>query len=175
MAKLEEIVVDSKVLGILPSQTVEIQSVRWRGSGVLDITYKDQSGNYNGTLLYRDDEARLELQSAALPWSFDADGEKLKLYSEANRIHLAHLFDPYLAVHTSSVEPLPHQISVVYEEMLSRLPLCYILALVEVDGTDTKTTYLKEPFHTRPDFTMTSVNYDINDLIENAIIVLQDR
>ncbi len=128
MAKLEEIVVDSKVLGLVPNQAVEIQSVRWRGSGVLDVTYKDQSGNYGGILLYRDDEARLELQSAALPWSFDADGEKLKLYSEANRIHLAHLFDPYLAVHTSSVEPLPHQISAVYEEMLPRLPLRYVLA-----------------------------------------------
>lgn len=128
MAKLEEIVVDSKVLGLVPNQAVEIQSVRWRGSGVLDVTYKDQNGHYNGTLLYRDDEARLELQAAALPWSFDADGEKLKLYSEANRIHLAHLFDPYLAVHTSSVEPLPHQISAVYEEMLPRLPLRYVLA-----------------------------------------------
>ena len=141
----------------------------------MDVTYKVQTGYYGGMLIYRDDETRLELQSATLPWSFDADGEKLNLYSEANRIHLAHLFDPYLAVHTSFVEPLPHQISVVYEEMLSRLPLCYILALVEVDGTETKNTYLKEPFHTRPDFTMTSVNYDISDLIKNAIIILQDR
>lgn len=128
MVKLEEIVVDSKVLGLVPNQTVEIQSAKWRGSGVLDITYKDQSGNYGGMLLYRDDEARLSIQEASLPWSFDADGEKLKLYSEANRIHMAHLFDPYLAVHTSSVEPLPHQISAVYEEMLPRLPLRYVLA-----------------------------------------------
>lgn len=44
------------------------------------------------------------------------------------RIHLAHLFDPYLAVHTSAIEPLPHQISAVYEEMLPRLPLRYVLA-----------------------------------------------
>ena len=128
MAKLEDIVVDSKILGLVPNQAVDIQSVRWRGSGVLDVTYKDQDGNYGGMLLYREDESRLELQSATLPWSFDADGEKLKLYSEANRIHLAHLFDPYLAVHTSSVEPLPHQISAVYEEMLPRLPLRYVLA-----------------------------------------------
>ena len=44
------------------------------------------------------------------------------------QIGLAHLFDPYLAVHTSSVEPLPHQISAVYQEMLPRLPLRYVLA-----------------------------------------------
>ena len=41
---------------------------------------------------------------------------------------MAHLFDPYLAAHTSSIEPLPHQISAVYQEMLPRLPLRYILA-----------------------------------------------
>ena len=63
-----------------------------------------------------------------LPWSFDANGDQLKLASEAYRISLAHLFDPYLAVHTSSVEPLPHQISAVYKEMLPRLPLRYVLA-----------------------------------------------
>ena len=38
------------------------------------------------------------------------------------------MFDPYLAVHTSSVEPLPHQISAVYQEMLPKLPLRYVLA-----------------------------------------------
>ena len=48
--------------------------------------------------------------------------------SEALRIHLAHLFDPALAVHTSLVEPLPHQITAVYEAMLPRQPLRFLLA-----------------------------------------------
>jgi superfamily II DNA or RNA helicase len=48
--------------------------------------------------------------------------------SEAQRIRLAHLFDPLLAVHTSNVEPLPHQITGVYKEMLPRQPLRYLLA-----------------------------------------------
>jgi hypothetical protein len=33
-----------------------------------------------------------------------------------------------LAVHTSLVEPLPHQITAVYEEMLQRQPLRFLLA-----------------------------------------------
>ena len=41
---------------------------------------------------------------------------------------LAHLFDPVLAVHTSVVEPLPHQITAVYESMLPRQPLRFLLA-----------------------------------------------
>jgi hypothetical protein len=36
--------------------------------------------------------------------------------SYEHRIRLAHLFDPVLAVHTSMVEPLPHQITAVYED-----------------------------------------------------------
>ena len=61
-------------------------------------------------------------------WSFDADGALLRLVTEANRIKLAHYFDPYLAIHTSLVDPLPHQITAVYGEMLPRQPLRFLLA-----------------------------------------------
>ena len=47
--------------------------------------------------------------------------------AEAYRINLAHLFDPMMAC-TSNVEPLPHQITAVYESMLPRQPLRYVLA-----------------------------------------------
>ena len=56
------------------------------------------------------------------------DGELLRLVSEALRIKLAHLFDPMVAVYTSMIEPLPHQITAVYGEMLSRQPLRFLLA-----------------------------------------------
>ena len=62
------------------------------------------------------------------PWSFDGDGAAYRLVAEALRIRLAHLFDPLLAVHTSLVEPLPHQITAVYEAMLPRQPLRFLLA-----------------------------------------------
>ncbi len=47
---------------------------------------------------------------------------------EATRIKLAHLFDPMMAIHTSDVEPLPHQITAVYESVLPRQPLRFVLA-----------------------------------------------
>ena len=103
-------------------------AVQWYGNAVLNLTYKNSRGDLGNRILYREDEGQLSLQDASLPWSFDADGAKLRLASEAWRIHYAHLFDPYLAVHTSDVEPLPHQISAVYQEMLGRLPLRYVLA-----------------------------------------------
>jgi hypothetical protein len=49
----------------------------------------------------------------------------------------------------------------------------YILAIVEVDGTNTKTVYLKKPFRERPDFAATSVNYDIVELVGGSEILLQ--
>lgn len=79
-------------------------------------------------MLFRSDESRLELAEAGRPWAFDAPGEEFKLCLEAYRINLAHLFDPMMAVHTSNVEPLPHQISAVYEAMLPRQPLRFVLA-----------------------------------------------
>ena len=70
----------------------------------------------------------LRLWSLVRPWSFDGDGAAFRLVSEAHRIRLAHLFDPVLAVHTSMVEPLPHQITAVYDAMLPRQPLRFLLA-----------------------------------------------
>lgn len=128
MAKLEKITVGSTVKGIIGNEPVSIVAVQWYGSNVLEITYKDTRGVPGTQLLYRDSEPGIEVLSNNLPWSFDADASQMKLASEAYRISLAHLFDPYLAVHTSSVEPLPHQISAVYQEMLPKLPLRYVLA-----------------------------------------------
>src|SRR6202042_131742 len=79
-------------------------------------------------LLYRHDEPRLDLVEQGRPWGFDGDGALFRLVSEAQRIRLAHLFDPVLAVHTSVVDPLPHQITAVYESMLPRQPLRFFPA-----------------------------------------------
>ena len=59
---------------------------------------------------------------------FTADGRLFRLAAEAERIRLAYLFDPYVAVHASRIEPLPHQITAVYGEMLPRQPLRFLLA-----------------------------------------------
>ena len=126
--KLEELQPDAAVRGILPNGTVEVVSVQWHGSEALTLIYRPPSGGIAEEILYRHDEARLEVVEQGRPWSFDGDGSAYRLVSEARRIRLAHLFDPVLAVHTSLVEPLPHQITAVYEAMLPRQPLRFLLA-----------------------------------------------
>jgi superfamily II DNA or RNA helicase len=128
MARLEDISVGASVVGVAGNAPARVVAVKWYGNAVLEITFKDARGQLGSQLLYREDEERLSVADGSLPWSFDADANLLRLTSEAYRIKLAHIFDPYLAVHTSAIEPLPHQISAVYQEMLSRLPLRYILA-----------------------------------------------
>src|SRR5438552_13114205 len=128
MSTLEQLQPHASVRGILPDCRVTVVSVQWFGSEALELTYKDPSGRVANQLLYRHDEPRLEVLSLGIPWSFDGDGAVFRLVSEAHRIRLAHLFDPVLAVHTSLVEPLPHQITAVYDEMLPRQSLRFLLA-----------------------------------------------
>ena len=66
-------------------------------------------------------------------------------------------------------------VTVSKNEILTGLnkPDEYILAIVEVDGQQTRTVYLKKPFRNAPDFTATSVNFNIIDLINDAEILLQ--
>jgi len=126
--KLEELKVNASVRGILPNSLVQVVSVKWFGSDVVELTYKNPDGNVANQLIYRNSEDRLEVVEHGRPWSFDGDGSLFRLVSEAQRIRLAHLFDPVLAVHTSDVDPLPHQITAVYETMLPRQPLRFLLA-----------------------------------------------
>lgn len=126
--KLEHLTVGAAVRGILPDALVTVVSAQWFGSEALELTYKTPAGKLANELIYRHDEPRLELVEQGRPWSFDGDGRMFRLVSEAHRIRLAHLFDPVLAVHTSLVDPLPHQITAVYEAMLPRQPLRFLLA-----------------------------------------------
>ncbi|AFZ48924.1 helicase-related protein [Dactylococcopsis salina] len=128
MTQLENLTRGATVRGVLPNQNVTVIDTQWHGSDVVELTYKDVNGQPHTELLLRDNETTLEIVTEGRSWSFDGDGGSFRLVSEAHRIRLAHLFDPLLAVHTSLVEPLPHQITAVYSEMLTRQPLRFLLA-----------------------------------------------
>ena len=126
--KLEDLQPHSKVGGIDPEGPATVVATKWLGSHAIEVTYRIPTGGEATRILYRSDEPGLEPLTRPRPWTFDADGALFRLVSEAQRIRLAHLFDPLLAVHTSLVEPLPHQITAVYESMLPRQPLRFLLA-----------------------------------------------
>src|SRR5260370_34780142 len=127
MSRLEDLTQNASIRGILPSGLVTVVSVQWHGSESLELTYKTPEGKVANELLYRHDEPRIEVIEQGRPWSFDGDGALFRLVSEAQRIRLAHLFDPVLAVHTSVVEPLPHQITAVFDALRPRHPVRFLL------------------------------------------------
>src|ERR1043165_972129 len=128
MSRLEALLPNTAIRGVVRDSIVTVVNVQWFGSDAVELTYKTPAGKVANELLYRDAEARIEVVERGRPWSFDGYGTLFRLVSEAHRIRLAHLFDPVLAVHTSLVEPLPHQITAVYESMLPRQPLRFLLA-----------------------------------------------
>ncbi|WP_140628358.1 helicase-related protein [Methylibium rhizosphaerae] len=128
MLKLEDIKKNAALVGLEPGHVVRVVTTEVVGDNAITVYYKTPDGALHERMLFRQDEGTLSLAVVGRPWAFDADGESFKLGVEALRIDLAHLFDPMMAVHTSNVEPLPHQITAVYESMLPRQPLRYVLA-----------------------------------------------
>lgn len=128
MAKLEDLKVNARVRGLDPAGPVDILNIRWHGTDIVEVTYRDIKGNNRSELLFRDKEQQLDILEPGPAWAFNCDGRLFRLVSEALRIRMAYLFDPWMAVHLSLIEPLPHQITAVYDEMLPRQPLRFLLA-----------------------------------------------
>ena len=126
--RIEEIEKGQSIAGLEPTVIGTIKAVDAVGDDAVQVFYQTPDGAFKERLISRADEPNLSIATVERPWSFDGDGNDFKLAVEAKRIDLAFLFDPMMAVHTSNVEPLPHQITAVYESMLPRQPLRYLLA-----------------------------------------------
>ena len=125
--KLERIVPGIRLSGVAGDAAVEIIATRAYGPDAVEVTWKGPDG-LGDRILYREDERRIQEVAPGRRYAFDGDGQAFRLASEALRIRLAHLFDPYVAVNASHIEPLPHQLTAVYEAMLGRQPLRFLLA-----------------------------------------------
>jgi superfamily II DNA or RNA helicase len=126
--KIEDIKPGVPLAGLEPAVIGSVVAVVPIAEGSVQVLYKTPDGTLKERLINRADEPNLTVATTERPWSFDGDGETFKLVVEAKRIDLAFLFDPMMAVHTSNVEALPHQITAVYESMLPRQPLRFVLA-----------------------------------------------
>ena len=104
----------------------EVVQVARFGADALNLVFR-VNGRVGERLVYRGEETAFEQIDAGRAYAFDADGGLLRLASEAYRIRLAYLFDPYLAVSASQIEA---QITAVYGEMLTRQPLRFCSRMI---------------------------------------------
>src|ERR1700721_3100134 len=116
------------LVGLEPDLVCSVVAVNVIADGAVQVLYKLPDGNFKERLLGIADESTIALATTERPWAFDGDAAAFQLACEAKRIDLAFLFCPMMAVHPSNVDPLPHQITAVYEAMLPRQPLRFVLA-----------------------------------------------
>ncbi|HEY9390791.1 MAG TPA: helicase-related protein, partial [Mycobacteriales bacterium] len=114
--------------GLVGADPVTVDSVRWIGNNYLTVVYRDDDGRLDDAVVGRDQESRMRSDRGGRSHPLDGDAESWRLAAEALRIRYAALFDPMLAVTTSDLAVLPHQIRAVYGELLPRRPLRFLLA-----------------------------------------------
>ncbi|MDT0467821.1 DEAD/DEAH box helicase [Streptomyces gibsoniae] len=124
---LEELKPGLRIDGLMPAEVVTLIAAQWHGANAVELTYKTAAGGLDQRVVFRKDEDKLSVAHSGSR-AFDASAGDFKLVAEAQRISLAGLFDPMLAVATSDVQPLPHQIRAVYGELIPRTPLRFLLA-----------------------------------------------
>ncbi len=112
-----------RLRGVIPGKTVTLIAVDPIDTDLVEVFYRDDSGRSGARTITDVDVAKLEVVAdfGTAP-ALDADPDEFRLAAEALRIKYAALYDPMVAVNSSEVDPLPHQIRAVYEELLPRIP-----------------------------------------------------
>ena len=128
-APLPNVVRQGAVLrGLAGPEPVTVVAVTRLTDDSVNVVYRTETGAMAERMVFATDLPQLTAVEAGAAFRFDGDPASFKLAAEARRMRLAHLFDPQAALGTSDVDPLPHQLRAVYEEMLPRHPLRYVLA-----------------------------------------------
>ena len=86
----EDVQPDATVRAVLPDALVTVVNVPWHGLGTLTVACRGPNGRVADEILYRHDEPRLEFVEASRPRSFDGDGARFRVVSEAHGIRPAH-------------------------------------------------------------------------------------
>lgn len=123
--KTSELMPGQKIMGLSTKGPIEIIQVNSFTDGVASIVARQTDGSL--TEIVVSDEMKFSLVDFEA-FSFSGDPTSFKLAMEAKRMSLAGIFDPFVAVSSSNLQVLPHQLSAVYGELLGRVPLRFLLA-----------------------------------------------
>lgn len=107
-------------------EPVEIKKVDRREDGIEIVGAMTQSGGYVGVILSEDEISHINLKK--INCDFSSEPWKVFLAVESIRYRFASEYDPLLAMNTSKIDPLPHQIEAVYGHVLKMPRIRFLLA-----------------------------------------------
>ncbi|MCP9274046.1 DEAD/DEAH box helicase [Mycolicibacterium arenosum] len=116
----------AKVEGLVADTVVEIIEITQTGSGAF-VKFRDEYGIDEQRLFSTEALNDAQAVSGGGP-TLDANPDQFWLAIEALRLRNAALINPLLAVSSSNVEALPHQVQAVYDCMLTGHPKRFLLA-----------------------------------------------
>ena len=126
---LGDLTAGMRLVGFVGVDAVEVLAVNPVGGEAVEVVYREKSGSIDARMATAEDLRGVRVErgdDGTAP--YDADPRDFMLAAEALRIKYAALYDPMAAVSSSEIEPLPHQIRAVYEQMLPQVPLRFLLA-----------------------------------------------
>lgn len=118
----------TKLTGVIPGQVVTVATAIPLGNDAAEVFYTASDGSVGREVFDADSISNVRIVKSDDGPAFDADPDEFRLAAEALRIKSAALYDPMSAVYSSDIDPLPHQIRAVYEDMLPQVPLRFLLA-----------------------------------------------
>ncbi|MFK5646797.1 DEAD/DEAH box helicase [Ornithinimicrobium sp. LYQ121] len=142
MADQDELTPGALVTGVVDGEAVRVVSVRVSGDSAL-VSFERGSGERGSAFLSRDQLLGVIPAQRSVTW--DAPWSDVQLGLQALAITAAPHEGWLLAVSSSNVTPLPHQVQAVYHEMLPHERLRFLLADDPGAGKTIMTgLYLKE-------------------------------
>ena len=124
----EEAIQNGQILtGPQFNEPMRVLTVGSAGAGFRSLgLVGQQTQQFRQVTLSADDIAQLAITDPAP--SFEGDGHSLRLGLQAHALGIAHEFDPYFGLSISHVDPLPHQLEAVYEQLLKAPTVRFLLA-----------------------------------------------
>lgn len=115
------------ISGSLFNEPMRVETVQADPSGGMTLGLVGiNSEKFRKVTLSEKDLQTLAVQSTG--FTYDGDGELLRLGLQAYSLGIAWEFDPYFGLSISRVDPLPHQLEAVYDYLLKLPQVRFLLA-----------------------------------------------